>query len=98
MSDYASAPYLNAVVRVRTVINHLSSSYYSYLHPQQEALRFHPIIPGLWRTASEDDVIPLQFPVTAQTGETITHIPIKKGQRIDTYFAAYNRYTFYPNQ
>ncbi|KAK7469038.1 hypothetical protein VKT23_003532 [Stygiomarasmius scandens] len=78
MSDYASAPYLNAVVR--------------------EALRFHPIIPGLWRTASEDDVIPLQFPVTSQTGETITHIPIKKGQRIDTYFAAYNRYTFYPNQ
>ncbi|KAF9265928.1 cytochrome P450 [Marasmius fiardii PR-910] len=71
MSDYASAPYLNAVVK--------------------EALRFHPIIPGLWRTASEDDVIPLQIPVISRTGETITRIPIKKGQRIDTYFAAYNR-------
>ncbi|KAL0572020.1 hypothetical protein V5O48_009941 [Marasmius crinis-equi] len=71
MSDYASAPYLNAVVK--------------------EALRFHPIIPGLWRTASEDDVIPLQFPVISRTGETVTRIPIKKGQRIDTYFAAYNR-------
>ncbi len=57
----------------------------------QESLRLHPIFWTLERKANKDDVIPLAFPITTETGEQITSIPIKKGTPIDISTAAYNR-------
>ena len=46
----------------------------------QETLRYHPIALGLPRIALKDDVIPLAYPISSTTGETIREIPIKAGQ------------------
>ncbi|EIW62975.1 PAH-inducible cytochrome P450 monooxygenase PC-PAH 4 [Trametes versicolor FP-101664 SS1] len=61
------------------------------LNAIKETLRFHPIVSYLPRVASKDDVLPLMHPIISATGETITEIPISKGQTILTSFAAYNR-------
>ncbi|RPD78489.1 cytochrome P450 [Lentinus tigrinus ALCF2SS1-7] len=57
----------------------------------KETLRFHPIVPQLFRVAVKDDVIPLSHPVVSTTGETITEVPVQAGQVIVTSFAAYHR-------
>ncbi|KAK7458717.1 hypothetical protein VKT23_009717 [Stygiomarasmius scandens] len=57
----------------------------------KEALRLHSIIAGVVREAVEDDVIPLEFPITTASGDIINQIPVKKGQRIHTSIAASNR-------
>ena len=57
----------------------------------QETLRYHPIAPFLEREAGRDDVIPLAMPQTTITGETITEVPVRKGQHIMMSIAAYNR-------
>ena len=57
----------------------------------QETLRFHNIASYLLRIAVKDDVIPLAYPVTLATGETITEIPVRAGQVVFTSFAAYHR-------
>jgi len=57
----------------------------------QEALRLHSVFAVISREASEDDIIPLEFPVTTASGETIKQIPIKKGQRIHMGLGASNR-------
>ncbi|KAI9446040.1 cytochrome P450 [Lactarius indigo] len=38
-----------------------------------------------------DDVIPLAFPITTQSGEQVSSIPIGKGTHIDILIGAYNR-------
>lgn len=43
------------------------------------------------REAAREDVIPLSAPLTTQTGEVITGIPVSKGQRVTMSIAAYNR-------
>ncbi|EIW62974.1 PAH-inducible cytochrome P450 monooxygenase PC-PAH 4 [Trametes versicolor FP-101664 SS1] len=45
----------------------------------------------LCMNAIKDDVLPLSIPVVSTSGETITEIPIKKGQGFVTSFAAYHR-------
>ncbi|KAI0644559.1 cytochrome P450 [Trametes meyenii] len=57
----------------------------------QETLRMHPIVSQLPRIAVEDEVIPLAHPIASTSGETITEIPINKGQVIVGSFAAYHR-------
>jgi cytochrome P450 len=57
----------------------------------QETLRFHPIVVYLDRVAGRDDVIPLSTTQTTIKGETITSIPVRKGQKILLSIAAYNR-------
>lgn len=57
----------------------------------QETLRYHPIVHALWRIAGHDDVIPLATPQMTNRGETITNIPVSKGQNIVLSIAAYNR-------
>ncbi|KAA1474653.1 cytochrome P450 [Dentipellis sp. KUC8613] len=57
----------------------------------KESMRVHPIVWYLARIAENDDVIPLAFPVTTKTGETISAIPISKGQGIQISISAYNR-------
>jgi cytochrome P450 len=57
----------------------------------QETLRYHPILYALVRAAARDDLIPLATPQTTKTGETITVIPVSKGQHVILSLAAYNR-------
>lgn len=57
----------------------------------QETLRFHPIVVYLDRVAGRDDVIPLSTSQSTVKGETLTSIPISKGQKILLSIAAYNR-------
>jgi cytochrome P450 len=57
----------------------------------QEAMRLHPIVWQLAREAGQDDVIPLQFPITSTSGEKINAIPVKKGQMVEIAIASYNR-------
>ncbi|KAJ3852738.1 cytochrome P450 [Lentinula lateritia] len=57
----------------------------------KETLRFHPIALHLFRTANEDDVIPLSKPIVGKTGQLITEIPVPKGTRIVGSCSAYNR-------
>ncbi|KAH7878953.1 cytochrome P450 [Lentinula edodes] len=57
----------------------------------KETLRFHPIVLHLFRTANEDDVIPLSKPIVGKTGQLITEIPVPKGTRIVGSCSAYNR-------
>ena len=58
----------------------------------KEAMRLHPIVWFLNRTAGQDDVIPLSKPITTKSGQQISAIPIRKGQDIDISISSYNRY------
>ncbi|GJE98388.1 cytochrome P450 [Phanerochaete sordida] len=57
----------------------------------KETLRYHPIAYLLNRMASEDDTIPLAYPIRSTKGELLSEIPITKGQAIAVNIAAYNR-------
>ena len=59
---------------------------------KQESLRLHPVVWKLGRVASRDDVIPLAFPITTESGEQVTSIPVKKGTIVDIETHAYQRY------
>ncbi|KAI0829918.1 PAH-inducible cytochrome P450 monooxygenase PC-PAH 4 [Trametes gibbosa] len=61
------------------------------LNAIKETLRFHPMTSYLYRVATQDDVLPLAYPITSTTGETITEIPIIKGQVVLTSTFVYNR-------
>ncbi|KAF9024023.1 cytochrome P450 [Hymenopellis radicata] len=57
----------------------------------KETLRFHPIIYNTFRVPECDEVVPLLDPITLDTGEVLTEVPIAKGTKIITSVAAYNR-------
>ncbi|KAE9402808.1 cytochrome P450 [Gymnopus androsaceus JB14] len=57
----------------------------------RETLRFHPVALHLFRTAKEDDVLPLSTPITTTNGEVLTEIPMPKGSRVVLSIPAYNR-------
>ncbi|KAK0462491.1 cytochrome P450 [Desarmillaria tabescens] len=57
----------------------------------KEVLRFHPIIYNISRMAAQDDVIPLNKPVTLTTGKVVKEIPISKGTFVIASIASYNR-------
>ncbi|KIJ34127.1 hypothetical protein M422DRAFT_263776 [Sphaerobolus stellatus SS14] len=57
----------------------------------KETLRYSPILSLLQRQAGRDDIIPLSTPLKTKTGETITSIPVSKGQVIYASIANYNR-------
>jgi hypothetical protein len=54
-------------------------------------MRLDPIVWIIARIATRDDVLPLAFAVTTESGEQITSIPIRKGTPIDISPGAYNR-------
>ncbi|KAF9025469.1 cytochrome P450 [Hymenopellis radicata] len=58
----------------------------------KETLRFHPIVYNTARVAIGDEVLPLLDPVTTDTGEVLTELPIPKGTKVITSIAAYNRH------
>ncbi|EKM51868.1 uncharacterized protein PHACADRAFT_262256 [Phanerochaete carnosa HHB-10118-sp] len=57
----------------------------------KETLRYHCIVYHLNRMASQDDTIPLAYPIVSASGEMISEIPVAKGQIIMLNIAAYNR-------
>ena len=57
----------------------------------KEAMRLHPIVWLLSRTAERDDVIPLATPITSKSGASISVIPVRKGQNVEISISAYNR-------
>ncbi|KAG7096342.1 hypothetical protein E1B28_003786 [Marasmius oreades] len=57
----------------------------------RETLRFHPIVPDLFREADVDDVIPLDNPVVDASGSVLTQVPVVKGQRVHASIYGYNR-------
>ncbi|KZV71385.1 cytochrome P450 [Peniophora sp. CONT] len=57
----------------------------------KEAMRLHPIGMMLSRVADQDDVIPLSTPITTESGQQISSIPVRKGQNVDISIATYNR-------
>ncbi|KAI0306228.1 cytochrome P450 [Multifurca ochricompacta] len=57
----------------------------------KEAMRLHPIVYFLPREAGRDEVIPLAFPITTESGEQISSIPVRKGTPIDIAIGVYNR-------
>ncbi|SJL05095.1 uncharacterized protein ARMOST_08467 [Armillaria ostoyae] len=48
----------------------------------KEVLRYHPLAYGLFREASQDDVLPLAEPIITSDGQSCSEIPISKGQII----------------
>ncbi|KAF5364508.1 hypothetical protein D9757_011972 [Collybiopsis confluens] len=57
----------------------------------REVFRFNPVITHIFRTATEDDVLPLSTPITTATGEILTELPISKGTQVLLSIPAYNR-------
>ncbi|KAJ3801770.1 cytochrome P450 [Lentinula aff. detonsa] len=57
----------------------------------KETLRYYPIAIHLFRTANEDDVIPLLKPMIGTTGKVITDIAVPKGTQIVGSPQLYNR-------
>jgi len=48
----------------------------------RETMRLHPPVPSTLRVANQDDVIPLEKPVTDEKGNIHEYIRVKKGQTI----------------
>ncbi|KAE9397453.1 cytochrome P450 [Gymnopus androsaceus JB14] len=57
----------------------------------RETLRFYPAVLHLFRTAKEDDVLPLSAPIIMTNGEILTEIKMPKGSRVALSIPAYNR-------
>ena len=57
----------------------------------QESMRLHTIVWQLSRSAAQDDVIPLAFPITTRSGKQVSEIPVLKGTHVDLSFCAYGR-------
>ncbi|KIJ27600.1 hypothetical protein M422DRAFT_271203 [Sphaerobolus stellatus SS14] len=61
------------------------------LAAMKETLRYHPIVTVAVREAARDDIIPLAIPQKTKTGESITSVPVSKGQSFVMSLMAYNR-------
>lgn len=57
----------------------------------KEVLRYHCVIPQIYRVPVKEDLIPLSRPITSVSGEQINQVRVPKGTRIVVSIAAYNR-------
>lgn len=89
-ADFETLPYLTAVVKVCELLSSRNVRL-CLMFLTKETLRFHPIAFNLSRIAGGNNVLPLLYPITTQTGEVLTELPIPKGLHITTSIAAYNR-------
>ena len=56
-----------------------------------EILRMHAPLASTTRVAAKDDVIPLANPIVTKSGQSISAIPVRKGQEVQCSIASYNR-------
>ncbi|TFY57341.1 hypothetical protein EVJ58_g7079 [Rhodofomes roseus] len=57
----------------------------------KEALRLHPIVYMMVRSAERDDAIPLSKPIRDEKGNVISEIPVSKGTSVNLSLCGYNR-------
>ncbi|KAK0452757.1 cytochrome P450 [Desarmillaria tabescens] len=57
----------------------------------KETLRYHAVVYNVFRVSSQDDVLPLNNPITTTSGKVLHELPIPKGLQIISSVAAYNR-------
>ncbi|KAI6029284.1 cytochrome P450 [Pisolithus microcarpus] len=57
----------------------------------KETLRYHCVVPQLYRMAAQDYVLPLSQPITTKSGELLHEVLVPKGTRVIASVAAYNR-------
>ncbi|KAI6007546.1 cytochrome P450 [Pisolithus orientalis] len=57
----------------------------------KETLRYHCVLPQVFRMASQDYLLPLSQPITTESGELMHEILVPKGTQILASVAAYNR-------
>ncbi|KAI6094804.1 cytochrome P450 [Pisolithus croceorrhizus] len=57
----------------------------------KETLRYHCVVPQLYRMAAQDYVLPLSQPITTESGKLIHEVLVPKGTRIIASVATYNR-------
>jgi len=57
----------------------------------KETLRVYPVAQHLYRTAYEDDVIPLTTPIVGRSGKVITEVHVPKGTQVIGSAQGYNR-------
>ncbi|KAF9488147.1 cytochrome P450 [Pleurotus eryngii] len=57
----------------------------------KEALRLHPILPTIFRTAEEKDIVLLAMPIVTSDRQTIKELHAKKGQDFSMSISGYSR-------
>ncbi|KAI0719203.1 PAH-inducible cytochrome P450 monooxygenase PC-PAH 1 [Fomitopsis betulina] len=57
----------------------------------KEAMRLHPIVYTMMRSAGKDDIIPLSKPIRDENGNVISEIPVNEGTTISMSLCGYNR-------
>lgn len=57
----------------------------------QEALRLHPILSTIFRTAEGDDIVLLAVPIVTSDGQTIKELSVWKGQDFSMFISGYSR-------
>ena len=89
ISDLEGMSTMLAALKVATF---LFALYYFCAEPYlQESMRLHTIVWQLSRSAAQDDVVPLAFPITTKSGKQVSEIPVLKGTHVDLSFCAYGR-------
>lgn len=88
---YGSMPLLNAFIKVEQ-LNFCMLDGNGKLSIMQELLRLYPAEPLTDRIALEDTVLPLTESITSPEGETISQIPVRKGQIVTLGIGSYQRY------
>ncbi|KAI8980581.1 cytochrome P450 [Trametes punicea] len=57
----------------------------------KEVLRLHSVITTIFRVSSKDEVIPLTYPITTATGNTVDEIVVPAGTNLHICIPGYNR-------
>ncbi|KAK7039113.1 hypothetical protein VNI00_010298 [Paramarasmius palmivorus] len=86
--DELADGWLGACVKVRWFLAHYNITDEVNV---QEALRLHPILPQLRRTASYRDILPLHYPICSYSGADVNCAQIVPGQTVIIDVAMYNR-------
>lgn len=96
--DFHRMPYLDAfVVSYPTSVfselhELLTEANMTLGHTQREILRFYSPVGSTLREAAKDDILPLSTPHLCKDNKTyITHLPIKKGQKLQIGIVAFNK-------
>ncbi|KAK7029935.1 cytochrome P450 [Favolaschia claudopus] len=90
MCAYDTMPLLNAFIKVLTPLQ--GNTCVTYITSLlQEVLRLYPAAALIQRIAVEDTVIPLANPIITASQQSISHVPVQKGQVLTLAVASYQR-------